>query len=264
MPENLVPRLAATVLALRDAAEGFEVLMLRRNLNSDFVGGAYVFPGGGVDPTDATPEAAARTWDADDVAASQRLDLDSGGLAFYVAALRELFEEAGLLVACGPEGAPLALEDRALSARLSEYRRLVNAKEFRFFDVLERESIFLDIRGMAYLAHWVTPLGAPRRFDTRFFVVMTPEGQTATHDAGETVADRWLRPREALDAHGRGEFMMILPTIRTLESIAEYTSARDVLAYARNLSAVARVEPRLVRRAGETQILLPDDPDYGD
>ena len=264
MSENLVTRLAATVLALRDTSQGFEVLMLRRNLNSDFVGGAYVFPGGGVDPTDSTPEAAHRTWGADDAAASQQLNLATGGLAFYVAALRELFEEAGLLVARGLEGDALALKDRALRARLVEYRRMVNAKELRFVDVLERESLFLDIGGVAYLAHWVTPLGAPRRFDTRFFVVMTPEGQTATHDAGETVADRWLRPREALDAHGRGELVMILPTIRTLESIADYASAREVMSYARNLSTVPRVEPRLVRRAGETQILLPGDPDYGD
>ena len=95
-------------------------------------------------------------------------------------------------------------------------------------------------------------------------MVRAPEGQTATHDAGETIADRWLRPREALDAHERGELAMILPTIRTLESIVPFAAVHEVLSYARNLPAVARVEPRLIHRAGEVVISLPGDRDYGD
>src|ERR1700722_9726447 len=101
MAEILSPRPAATVITVRDAANGYEILMLRRNLTSDFVGGAYVFPGGGVDASDASPAAHRLAYGLNDAEASRRLALDNGGLAYYVACLRELFEEAGLLIACG-------------------------------------------------------------------------------------------------------------------------------------------------------------------
>src|SRR5665213_2779982 len=204
MDQILLPRPAATVLSLRDGPEGYEVLMLRRNLNSDFVGGAYVFPGGGVEE------------------ASKRLDLAAGGLAYFVACLRELFEEAGLLVACDGRGAPFRFSSHEVTHRLAAHRRAVNNSTMEFVEMMELEKITLDFRGIAYLAHWVTPVGPPRRFDTRFFVALAPNDQTAACDEGETVADQWIRPADALTAHARGELEMILPTIRNLESIAHF------------------------------------------
>jgi 8-oxo-dGTP pyrophosphatase MutT (NUDIX family) len=264
MAEILSPRPAATVITVRDAVNGYEILMLRRNLNSDFVGGAYVFPGGGVDASDAGPEAQRLAFGLSDEEASRRLGLDSGGLAYYVACLRELFEEAGLLIACDGDGEPVQLSDAESIHRLAASRREVNAGTLNFLDMMEHEGLQLDLRGLEYVAHWVTPVGPPRRFDTRFFVALTPPDQVATHDAGETVADQWIRPRDALDAHARGELEMIFPTIRNLEAIADFASSQEVLDYAKSLEDIVRVEPRIVTRENEIQILMPGDDGYDD
>ena len=262
MAEILSPRPAATVMTLRDGPGGVEVLMLRRNLNSDFVGGAYVFPGGGVDEVDAGPSAQRLALGVTDTGASRRLGLEAGGLAYYVACLRELFEEAGLLIACNPDGETRRFDDEATIRRMAAHRRSVNEGSLGFVAMMEREQLHLDLRGLEYAAHWVTPVGPPRRFDTRFFVALAPEGQVATHDAGETVADQWIRPRDALEAHARGDLDMILPTIRNLEAIAPFETARQVLDHVRSLEHVVRVEPRIVERDGQVTILLPGDDDY--
>jgi len=262
MAEILSPRPAATVITLRDGTNGYEILMLRRNLNSDFVGGAYVFPGGRVDEADAGPAAQRRTFGLTDAVASRRLSLESGGLAYYVACLRELFEEAGLLIACDEDGEPVQPRDDESIGRFAQSRREVNAGTLDFVSMMERERLLLDLRGLEYIAHWVTPVGPPRRFDTRFFVALAPSNQVATHDAGETVADQWIRPVDALDAHARGELEIIFPTIRNLEAIAHFGSSLEVLEYARSLIDIVRVEPRVVMRDGQVQILLPGDDGY--
>jgi 8-oxo-dGTP pyrophosphatase MutT (NUDIX family) len=264
MAEILSPRPAATVMTLRDCDEGYEILMLRRNLNSDFVGGAYVFPGGGVDLADAGPAAQELALGLTDVDASRRLGLDDGGLAYYVACLRELFEEAGLLVACNAAGESILFDDEATIARMAAHRRDVNAGTLGFVAMMQQESLRLDLRGLEYVAHWVTPVGPPRRFDTRFFVALAPEGQIATHDAGETVADQWVRPQDALDAHARGELEMIFPTIRNLEAVAGFSSSHEVLDYARSLTDIPRIAPRIVTRDGTTSILMSGDDGYDD
>jgi 8-oxo-dGTP pyrophosphatase MutT (NUDIX family) len=262
MADILVPRPAATVLALRDRYDGFEVLMLRRNLDSDFVGGAYVFPGGGVDGADAEPGVRSLALGITDDEASKRLGIESGGLAYYVACLRELFEEAGLLIACTPSGEPVRLDHPEVVRRMAAHRRAVNDGTMGFTEMMQTEHLFLDLRGLAYLAHWVTPQGPPRRYDTRFFVALAPSDQIAAHDEGETIADQWMRPAEALAAHERGELEMILPTIRNLETVAHFATSREVLGYARSLSAIARIEPRIATRDGQTVILLPGEQGY--
>jgi 8-oxo-dGTP pyrophosphatase MutT (NUDIX family) len=264
MAEILSPRPAATVMTLRDCDEGYEILMLRRNLKSDFVGGAYVFPGGGVDPADAGPAAQLLALGLNDVDASARLALEFGGLAYYVACLRELFEEAGLLVACNASGETVNFTGESTIARMAQHRRAVNAGELGFIAMMQNEGLLLDLRGLEYVAHWVTPVGPPRRFDTRFFVALAPDGQLATHDAGETVADQWVRPKDALDAHARGELEMIFPTIRNLEAIAGFSSSREVLDYARSLTDIPRIEPRIVTRDGRVSILMSGDDGYDD
>src|SRR5579863_6035803 len=237
MAENLSPRPAATVITLRDSDNGYEILMLRRNLNSDFVGGAYVFPGGRVDESDAGLAAERLTFGLTDAEASKRLSLERGGLAYYVACLRELFEEAGLLIVCDDHGDPIALSEES-TRRLAQSRREVNAGTLDFVAMMAREEFLLDLRGLEYVAHWVTPVGPPRRFDTRFFVALAPRGQAATHDAGETVADQWIRPVDALEAHERGELEMIFPTIRNLEAIAHFATCSEVFAYAKSLTDI--------------------------
>ena len=260
MAETLIPRPAATVLTLRDTSNGYEILMLRRNIRSDFVGGAHVFPGGAVDDTD--DDAERQVYGLSDEDASRRLELDRGGLAFYVACLRELFEEAGLLIACDDEGRTVHFKDPGDVARMAELRRAVNAGEIDFLSMMDGEGLRLDLRGLEYVAHWVTPVGPSRRYDTRFFIALAPHDQLATHDAGETVADLWTRPHEALEAHARGEFEMMFPTVRNLQAIADFSSTKEVLDYARSLRSIARVEPVIVERDGERVILTPGDEGY--
>ncbi len=257
MADALIPRPAATVLTLRDAATGYEILMLRRNINSDFVAGAHVFPGGAVDAADE--DTADFTYGLSDGAASKRLEVGGGGLAFYVACLRELFEEAGLLLACDGSGREVDVTSPAARARLAEHRRALNAGETDLASVLHTEGLLLDLRGVEYLAHWITPVGLTRRYDTRFFVALAPSGQVAAHDAAETTAHSWVRPVDALGAHARGEFEMMLPTVRNLQAIADLASARDVLDYARSLESIACVEPRAIQREGAIVILTPGD-----
>jgi 8-oxo-dGTP pyrophosphatase MutT (NUDIX family) len=258
--ETLIPRPAATVLTLRDSPNGYEILMLRRNSRSDFTGGAHVFPGGAVDAGDRDAER--QVYGLTDEVASRRLELDSGGLAFYVACLRELFEEAGLLIACDEDGRAVSFTDPDDVARMAAHRGAVNAGELDFLSMLDDEGLRLDLRGLEYVAHWITPAGLSRRYDTRFFVALAPGGQLATHDAGETVADLWAKPSEALEAHARGEFEMMFPTVRNLQSIANFSSSQEVLDFARSLQSIVRVEPRVVERDGERVILTPGDDGY--
>ena len=257
MSAVLTPRPASTILPLRDSSDGVEVLLVRRNLNSDFVGGAYVFPGGAVDAGDDVFED--RVEGLDNRTASERLGLTSGGLAYYVAALRELYEEAGLLLVTGPAGTTMPADADELARR----REDLNARRCTFADVLDDLGAVLDLRSVAYLSHWVTPVGPPRRFDTRFFVVEAPSDQVAGHDEGETVAHRWMRPRDALAAAANGDITMILPTIRNLESIVAFERVTDVLAWAGSPRDITRIEPRMVVDDGVATILLPGDEGYG-
>jgi 8-oxo-dGTP pyrophosphatase MutT (NUDIX family) len=214
--------------------------MLRRNESSTFMPGAYVFPGGAVDAEDATVDIASGMSDE---VASERLSVTSGGLAYYVAALRELFEEAGLLIACTNEGGEARFIEQSDLDRLSEQRRALNAGKLRFSDMMRAWGLRLDLHGVAYLAHWITPDGLPRRYDTRFFVALAPVGQLATHDAGETTANLWIRPKDALVAHDHGDMEIMPPTRRNLELIVHFKKAHEVISYARSLGPVATVHP---------------------
>lgn len=236
--------------------------MALRNLKSDFVGGAYVFPGGAVDPEDATASVAARC-DLDDAVASRRLGLDRGGLAYHVACARELFEEAGLLFARRRDGRPLAAADSG-GDELVERRRALNAHEVGFGEVLELEDLVLQLSDLRYFAHWITPVGPPRRYDTRFFVAPAPEGQVPVHDDVELVAHTWVTPAEALERHARGEMQLILPTIKNLEAVGRCASVAALLAAAEAATSVPAIQPRIVRDGDGIRILLPGDEGFDD
>jgi 8-oxo-dGTP pyrophosphatase MutT (NUDIX family) len=248
MVETLIPRPAATVMTIRDRPNGYEILMLRRNPRSDFLGGAHVFPGGALDVADA--EANGQVYGLNDADASRRVEVERGGLAFYVACLRELFEEAGILIACDENGSPVSFADADDAHRMAAHRRAINAAELDFLTMMKGEGLLLDLRGLEYIAHWITPIGRSRRYDTRFFAALAPSDQRATHDARETVADEWIRPIDALSAHDRGEFDMVTPTIHNLQAVAGLDRAEDVLNYARSLEAIPCVQPTIVDRDG--------------
>ena len=270
MPGEVALRDAATVMLVRDASDGapgIEVFMLRRNLNSDFVGGAYVFPGGAVDPEDRhddlEPICAGRT----DRDASERLGIDRGGLAYWVAAIRESFEEAGVLLAYDHTGEVVRLVDHDpdTAARFVDHRSAVDHGERRLVEVCEQEGLRLATDAIYYFAHWITPEGAPRRYDTRFFVAAAPTGQVPLHDDREVIANLWIRPAEALARFDAGEFELVFPTVRSLVAIDGFASAQALLDHAATIDEVPPILPRIVAdEGGGLRIVLPWDPEYHD
>src|ERR1700722_10185434 len=267
-PAPVEIRPAATVMLVRDAPASsgetsLEVLMVRRNLRSDFVGGAYVFPGGAVDPLDGGPEAEAICAGRTDAGASALLGFESGGLAYWVAVVRETFEEAGILLARREDGPDLLAGDPGEDARFATERVAVNKGTRRFLDLCRAEGLRLSAGDIHYFAHWITPRGAPRRYDTRFFVAAAPPGQIAAHDAGETIADVWISPHDALARHRAGEIEIIFPTIRNLQVIGRFATSTALLQAAEEASsAVPAIEPRVVPDGNGMRIVLPGDPGY--
>lgn len=256
---------AATVMLVRDTDAGMEVFMLRRNLNSDFVGGAYVFPGGAVDEADRHEDLERLCRGLSDDGASQRLGVDKGGLAYWVAAIRECFEEAGVLLALRDgEEELISFADDGVNERFLGHRATVDSGDRRLVEVCEMEHLTLACDRIHYFSHWITPEGPPRRYDTRFFVAAAPAEQVPLHDDRETIANLWVRPADALDRHRRGELDMIFPTIRNLEAIARFERSADLLAAAQQIGEVPAILPRIVRDGDGMRILLPGDEGYDD
>jgi 8-oxo-dGTP pyrophosphatase MutT (NUDIX family) len=258
---------AATVMLVRDGepdAEGrrLEVFMLRRNLNSDFVGGAYVFPGGAVDEADRHADLEPLCEGLTDAEASRLLGVGAGGLAYWVAAVRECFEECGVLLAYDAAGAVVRLDDPELHERFAVHRKAVDEGERRLVEVCAEESLRIAADGIHYFSHWITPVGSPRRYDTRFFVARAPDAQEALHDDRETIANVWIRPLDAIAAHARGALDMILPTIRNLRAIGRFARADELLAAARVEREIPAILPRIVNDGGGMRIVLPGDPGY--
>lgn len=260
-PESVPVRDAATVMLLRDGSDGLEVCMLQRNLNSDFVGGAYVFPGGGVDPEDAAEDAQRVCQGRTDDSASRLVGVERGGLSFWVAAVRESFEEAGVLLAARADGTVVSFADPEVAARFELHRAEVDAGRRSIAEVCRVEELRLTVGDMHYFSRWVTPLGAPRRYDTRFFVAAAPEEQVALHDDREVIGTRWLTPRQALADHEAGRMTMIFPTVRTMVALDRFDSAAAVLEHAAAQAEVPAVLPMLRDEGGGLRLVLPGDPE---
>jgi 8-oxo-dGTP pyrophosphatase MutT (NUDIX family) len=260
---DVVPlRDAATVLLVRDGDDGLEVFMLRRNLQSDFVGGAYVFPGGAVDPPDRGDALEPWCRGRSDAEASTRLGIDTGGLAFWIAAIRESFEESGYLLAYGPDGGLVSLADPEVAERFVAHRRAVDQGERSLVSVCEEEGLQLAVDTMWYFGHWITPEGAPRRYDTRFFLAAAPPNQVPVHDDRETIANVWIRPADALERQRAGEFTMLPPTIASLRALLASETAAQALEAAAEIVDVPTVQPRVIMDDGGVRIVMPGDPEY--
>jgi 8-oxo-dGTP pyrophosphatase MutT (NUDIX family) len=199
------PRDAATVMLVRQGDRGREVFMLRRNLDSVGWSGLYLFPGGAVDESDRHTDLERVVRGLTDAEASDILGIDKGGLAFWVAAVRECFEEAGVL-----------LVDGDLPDDIDAHRAAVDNGELELYDLLTRFDLTIPADRITYVSHWITPEGAPRRYDTRFFVASAPAGQRAHHDDREAIAHLWIDPADALERHRAGELDMLPPTVANL------------------------------------------------
>lgn len=246
-------RPAATIVVLRDAAGGIEVFMVRRNFSIAFMAGAHVFPGGRVDAGD---EGADPAW------CDLPRDEESGrgpSLAFRVAALRELFEEAGVLMARAPDGTWMSADDPGAAQRVAHDRDAVHAGHASFRSIVEREGVRLALDAVVPFAHWVTPPVEVRRFDTWFFAVRAPARQVATHGIQESSASGWFTPRAALEACRRGRINLPPPTWATLRQLEPFATTADVLAWAAAVDLPAR-QPEVRHVDGAREIILPFEP----
>ena len=229
-----------------------EVLMLRRTARTIFAGDMWVYPGGSVDVADGA-QLTGRCDGLTDEDASRQLDIDGGGLGFWVAAVRECFEEAGVLFA-----SHTTEPDADKMTRLAQHRDDLNARRADFPAIVHAEDLRLDLSGIHYIAHWRTPLGPPRRFDTRFFLAAMPEGQTPSHDDGEAVHHEWIRPAEAIERWRADQMAMMTPTARMLMCLTDFDRAADVVAAAARPDPFERVRVRH-RDDGSYDIVLPHE-----
>jgi 8-oxo-dGTP pyrophosphatase MutT (NUDIX family) len=253
------PRPASTVVLLRPSTTRFEVFLVRRSDSIAFMGGAHVFPGGRVDPADRIHDAQSLT-DGAASSAVRMSDIPSEeAIAHHVAALRELFEEAGVLLA--RKNGRVVTIDGDSPNRFTAHRHNLLAGTTSFTDVVGAEGLRLALDELTYFAHWVTPEIEIKRFDTRFFVARAPEGQTPVHDDGETIHSEWLDPAEAVERSRREEIALPPPTWTTLSALAKFDSIDEVLNWARG-KPIPRVQPGLLKRGDETLLLYPGDPLY--
>ncbi len=240
--EPVTPLPAATIVLLRDAEDGLQVLLLRRNRSAGFVPGAYVFAGGRVDASDAAAAVLKRVDGLTPEDAASRLDLvdaDPPAIAYYLAALREAFEETGILVGLKTDGsAPATAAEDADTERI---RNDVMEDRIDFAEALGRMECRIAGGSVEYLAHWITPEPEPRRYDTRFFAARVRAGAAPIVDPREMSDALWITPTQALRETDRGRLPMVFPTTRTLEQLADYPGA------AQALRALARREVRTVK-----------------
>lgn len=254
-----VPRPASTVALLRMAGSRLEVFLVRRHDTIAFMGGAHVFPGGRVDETDRLRDPHAVCDDVE--GAVRRLDLLSPeeAIASYVAAARELFEEAGVLLA-RRGGAGMVSIDGDTVDRFDSYRRALVSQALSVRDVLEREGLRLALDALALAAHWVTPEIEAKRFDTRFFFALAPQNQGASHDVLESTSGAWFTPADAVERCRRGDIALPPPTWTTLRLLSRFDTAEEAWTWAQTCP-VPRIEPGfVVREDGMRLVTLPGDP----
>ena len=255
------PRAAATIVVVRDGANGLEVLLSRRADGTDYTSGAWVFPGGIVDARDR--DAHADCFGLDDAEASARLGLDAGGLDFYVAAIRECFEESGLLFGRGRglDASSDALDGVAV-ARLAPWRGSLHRREHGIAELCAKEGIRLDAGALVYLSHWLTPLGRAKRYDTRFFIAAAPVSQVALFDGTEMVEQLWIGPAEALS---RSKTLKLLtPTQKTLDLISAFADVAALRAWAVQPRRVPLTMPHVATGSQGPRPVLPDEPAYAE
>jgi glyoxylase-like metal-dependent hydrolase (beta-lactamase superfamily II)/8-oxo-dGTP pyrophosphatase MutT (NUDIX family) len=262
---QLVPRPAATVVLLRDTAQGMEVFMVQRTHQAAFIPGGFVFPGGALDPSDHDPIFATQVAGIDDQSASRALGVPSGGLAYWVAAIRECFEESGLLLA--HDARHPASDGKLVTGSAREFeplRQQLASGQMSWPQFCRDRQLKLALEQLAYLSHWITPTGSVRRFDTRFFMAHAPDGQDAAHDNTETIAHAWVRPADMLERHRSGEATIMFATKTTLELLTSFPNAEAAMAHARGLKDILPITPRATTTRTGRKVIAPGHPAWAE
>jgi glyoxylase-like metal-dependent hydrolase (beta-lactamase superfamily II)/8-oxo-dGTP pyrophosphatase MutT (NUDIX family) len=226
---------AATIVLAREDAGAMQLLFVQRNPGASAFAGAFVFPGGTLEAGDRDPAVWQRVQGLSPQEADRRLHLSEGALSYWVAAVRECYEESGILLAVDRSGRMLAA---ARVAGLAACREALNRRELTFRDFLLQEDLYIPATQIVYFAHWITPPIHPRRFDTRFFVIQAPPDQEVLHDNTETVESRWMRPAEVLERVKNDEIKMVRATQAIVAGLSKFASPAEALA---QLAAVADV-----------------------
>lgn len=239
-------------------ASPFLCFMVRRHVRSEFAADVFVFPGGKLDPADSDPQIAEHVQGTD---GSQKIDGDSGGslLSLKIAAIRELFEEAGVLLA-ERDGSALRFDGQDAET-FARYRRELHDGRLTMLGLAQREGLTFDLDLLHPFSRWITPLALPRRYDTRFLIAELPDGQQPLHDAVETTEGAWVGPQEALDRYGSGDFPLVFATEKHLEQLVRYRSLAALIQSTQNAD-MTPITPRPVDRNGESIFLLPGEPGY--
>lgn len=223
----VVPRPAATLMLLRDGADGLEVLLLQRAAGTPFVPGAHVFPGGAVDDADDDHDDVVRGLSRAE--ADRVLGVDGGGRAFWLTAARECLEEAGVILAVDADGRPVDA-DHPVHTDLDAARIALEAGTRTLADLYREHGLVVPLDSIAYVSNWVTPEPSPRRYDARFFAAAMPAGQRAAADGWEAVDAGWWRPSHALADWQAGRIELIEPTVVSLELLSRFTGTADAMA----------------------------------
>lgn len=253
MTEPVIPRLSATVLLARDGGEGVEIFMVVRHHQIDFASGALVFPGGSLDVSDRDP----RIRNLADGAEG----LSDDNLALRVAAARESFEECGVLLARDNDTGLIVGGARA--SHLGEtYRTPLEANEIGMADVMEAEGLRLALDELVPFAHWITPIGLPKRFDTQFFLARAPNDHALAHDGSEAVDSVWITPSQALADADAGRRTLIFATTLNLDKVGRSTTVSEALEAARQ-DAIVTVLPKVTKTETGRILEIPIEAGYG-
>jgi len=249
--ETDLVRPSSTVVLARAGTGDPEIFMVRRHERSSF-GSAHAFPGGVVDPGDAEVHEFCEGLTSAE--ANSRLGVPSGGLDYYCTAIRELFEESGVLLA----------DLSSLDENISAVRDALNDGSLNWAEFVAQNALSLYCGELNYISHWITQPLEPKRYSTRFFLSELPEGQDAEHCGGELTESCWASANDVLAAERRGDVTLIFPTLKTLESIARHKSLDSLLDWAKSSVewGITSMIPRLIERDGKSEIVLPGDKDY--
>ncbi len=263
MTQPVTPSPAATLVLLRDRPPtDVEVLLLQRHSKSKFAAGDYVFAGGKIEADDMPSDGEGFCRGLTPGQAAARL---GGGLAprealaYWVGAIREAFEEVGVLLAYDADGRPLRIPSEA-KLRYEAYRTACQKTDPAFFDMLRAEQLTLATDRLAYFAHWITPEEQPLRFDTRFFAALMPPGQEPVVDGHEIVDLKWLTPSEATAALKRKEIGLRTPTLKNLDLVAGGGSPASSVVESLGRREVKTIRPRILQVDGKPLPVLPGDP----
>ena len=259
---NLSLTPAATVLLVRDCGDELEVLMVKRSKRPPF-GNLYVFPGGKIDESDKDLNITNFCNGLNDEKASIKLGVNEGGLSYWVACVRECFEEVGILLAKKNNGQELDLNG-ADKHKFDNYRRMLLENKISLFEICKKENLSLNLNNIEPFSHWITPEIEIKRFDTRFFIAYIPAKQTERHDGNELTDSVWISPKKALDRSLNGEMPMIMPTISNLQQCLEFDSGQKLLEHQSKLTNddIPSILPKFFKNEGKWVGLLPGDEDY--